>query len=116
MKNLVTEKEKITGVIKVWAIPRTDWYREMHPDEPPFQFELRTNTVFDDAAVIVYEEELTVTVPAGIDLREKAIETLEEAMEEVRTDSKYRLEELQTKVNNLRLLEHKPVLKEILHD
>lgn len=100
-----TVDELVEGKMQVWAIP------DKYPDEgePPFRYVVRDNigSPYQDGAVMVKEQDVTIRVPAGIDLLEKAIETLKGEIKTTRADAEVRVNNLQEQINNLLLLEHK---------
>ena len=99
-----TVETKVTKVIKVWAIPHSAYWRENHPSSIPFDFEVRTSKAWDDGAVLVHEEEITLTVPAGIDLLSATISTMEEAIRNIKKDAAEKVDGLQKQINDLLLL------------
>lgn len=109
-----TEKTELTQSLKIWAIPQSKWHREHYPDDPPFFFEIRTGKAWEDGAVCVHEEEVALTIPAGIDLTQAGVATLQDAITETRADCEKKVGELQEKINSLLLLEHKPVDLEVV--
>lgn len=74
---MLTTKEPVTGTVYVWAIPRSKYDLESNPDATPFRYEICTNTPWQNGAVRVSEHEVTLTVPAGVNLLAAALETLE---------------------------------------
>lgn len=109
-----TEKTELTQSLKIWAIPQSKWHRENYPDDPPFYYAVRTDTPWGDGAVLVHEEDIVLTVPAGIDLTLMGIKTLQEAQAEIRAEAQRKFDELQEQIDALLLLEHKPVDLEVV--
>lgn len=72
MINTKAELVKQTGGI--WALPKY----EPKPGEFPFRYELSTSSThhWQRGAILVAEVELSAAVPAGIDLFQRALETL----------------------------------------
>jgi hypothetical protein len=103
-----TEATKVTNTLQIWAIPQSDYYIEEHPGEIPFRYEIRTHKPYQDGSVMVHETEVSLLVPAGIDLLKAAIETLQSEIKTTRAEAEKRCQELEKQVHNLLLLEHKP--------
>jgi len=103
-----TERTEVTETLEVWAIPKSSWVMENDPNQLPFRYEARIGKAYQDGAVKLYEEKISLYVPEGIDLLEKAVETLQDEMKNVRKETKERLEDLQDQVNKLLLIEYKP--------
>lgn len=104
-----TESTKVTSKVQIWAIPKESY--EMNEEDPnalPFQYQIMSNRPYKDGSVMVSETEISLWVPEGIDLLEKAIETLKEEIKDTRASAEIRCESLQKQINNLFLLEHKP--------
>lgn len=101
-----TETTKVTETLQIWAIPQSDYWRENHPDELPFRYAIKTHSPYEDGAVKVCEQEVTLWVPEGVDLLEKAIETLQGEIKEEKIRHKDRVDQLQKQINSLLLLEH----------
>ena len=108
MKHLITEETPVTETVQLWAVPHSSWHRENYPDDNPFYFSMRTDEPYGDGNILLDEQEVTLTVPAGIDFREKAIETLENEVQKVRREAKERCEALHEQINKLLLLAHQP--------
>ena len=103
-----TETTKVVNSLKIWAIPRSEYYISEHPEELPFEYEISSDDPYQDGAVMVHEAEVTMFVPEGIDLLEKAVETLKTKIKETKDEAANRVEILQKQINNLLLLEYKP--------
>lgn len=101
-----TVETVVVQTLKVWAIPHSTYMRENHPNPIPFDFEIRTGKAWEDGAVLVHEEEINLTVPAGIDLLSATIATMEEAMRNIKREAKEKCEDLQQQINSLLLLTH----------
>lgn len=70
----LTEETTVTGPVEVWAIPRREWEPET---DPPYHYEIRTGNPYVKGAVRVHMvPDVTITIPAGVNLVAKAIETL----------------------------------------
>lgn len=74
---MLTKKEPVTGNVYVWAIPQSKYALEQDSTLPPFRYEIHTGSPWQNGAVRVSEHEVTLTVPAGVNLLAAALETLE---------------------------------------
>jgi hypothetical protein len=101
-----TKATVVTGDVSVWAVPRSAWQIERHPDEPPFEYALYAgdSEPWTTGSVKVYTEQRTIQVPDGIDLVSKAVETLQEAKEEARRECQEKLDKYDTQIRSLLLL------------
>ena len=108
-----TEATTLKQQLQVWAIPQSAYHIEEYPDEPPFYYEVRQSQSWSTGAVLVMEQEFEMTIPAGIDLTEKAIETLGKAAEEVQRDADANIESINSMISKLLMLEHKPDLQAV---
>ena len=103
-----TETTDVTQTIQIWAIPASAWRIENYPDDPPFTYAVRTDKPYSDGCVMVFETEITLTVPEGIDLVQAAVATLNEAINEVNAQAAVSVADLREKIKGLQLLEYKP--------
>ncbi len=102
--NYLTKDTEVKGDISIWAVPR----RGAEPDEDPFEYELFTegNKPWRDGAVKVNTLPVTLMVPAGLNLVQKAVETLKEAQNEILKDANEKVAELEARIGELALLTH----------
>jgi hypothetical protein len=100
----ITEHERISGEVEVWAVP-VDQYTAEETGRL-FEYEIRTYRSFDDGAVKVCTDTITVDVPGGINLIEKAIETLDEKAAEHLKEYQEALKEIEHKKSQLLMLTH----------
>ena len=103
---MFTVSESVTGKVEIWAIPRSQWADK---SEPPFSYKLYAGTSpYQEGAVKVSTQEITLSVPAGVNLLQAALDTLEEA--KVRAHEAYitKCMELDQQIQNLRQLTHQP--------
>jgi len=96
-----TKEEDVTQEVAVWAIP--DKYEQT---DKPFIFKLSTITPWEEGAVKVCTEQVTITVPEGINLMAKAVETLEGLKDEEVAEHNTRLANLDAQIQNLLRLTH----------
>lgn len=105
MKTVTTH---VKGTVEVWAIPTTNWERKQQEEqgkEPEFfKFQVLQGKPYYNGAVKVKEYDVTLTVPAGIDLLARAVATLEEERTRVLGEAQKRATEIQEEINKLLLL------------
>lgn len=104
---MITKKEAVTGKVAVWAIPTSSWERKAE-DSPVFRYEIKTNEAYQPGAVKVQEYEISLVVPAGLDLLARAVATLQEQQKRVLADAQKAATELQDQINQLLLIGHEP--------
>jgi hypothetical protein len=107
-----TTSVPVEGTLAIWAEPKSAWRIEQEieagdPNPFPFEYTLRTSKPYGAGNVKVYGEDVTLTVPAGINLLAKAVDTLNEAIADERKESSLRIASLQGQINNLLQLEFK---------
>lgn len=108
-----TEVTTLKQVLQVWAIPVSEWRRKEYPDEPRFTYAVRTDKAWAEGAVKIHEAEVSIVIPAGIDITRAAIETLREAQREVRSEADAKVNALNEKINDLLMIEDNSHLKEV---
>lgn len=101
-----TKKTEFNQTVGVWAIPKTSFEIEQSPKAEPFYFQVQTNSPWQNGAVKVHEENITITVPEGIDLTAKAIETLELAKAELYGSLKQQVADIDSQIKALTMIEH----------
>lgn len=108
---MYTSNEAARGKVAVWAVPKYSWELEAELRENPnttprpFKYALYAGTKpWQDGAVQVVEREVSIVVPAGINLVEKAVETLEEAKRELYVETQEKINKLDARIQELRLL------------
>ena len=98
---MITQKTKVVGPVAVWAIPTNEWERQQNKDLGVFKYVLSTCDRYESGAVKVHEYTVGLTVPAGIDLLQRAVATLMEAKDKVLGEAQRRAEEIQKQINQL---------------
>lgn len=100
--------QSVTGKVHVWALPKNQDYDDM--EGGPFKYELTNSGSYHwkTGAVCVYEQDVTVEVPAGIDLISKAFETLNAAKVQAQVDYNQRIMEIDKQIHQLLMLTHQP--------
>lgn len=101
-----TEAEFVPGEVRVWARPR----KYYDPDGlEPFVYELRTDTCYAEGAVdVTGPVEISIPVPAGVNLVERAVLTLNEKKDLALKEYLKTCEELNKQIERLTLITHQP--------
>lgn len=105
---MITKKEAVTGKVAVWALPASKWELQNNPQAEVFKYVLATGDRWEQGAVKVQEYEISVVVPAGVDLLARAIATLQEQKEKVLGEAQRQATEIQQQINQLMLIGHEP--------
>lgn len=102
--DMKTKREPVLGLVSIWAVPRDPRY--IQPGEQPFTYEFSTNKMYhwQTGAVCVHTEEITIMLPEGINLYEKAMDTLYAAKEEAGKDYMAKLASIDEQINKMKLL------------
>lgn len=101
----LTKATRVEGVVSIWAVPKAEY--QITVDEPElFYYEIRTDKPWQSGAVQVLEDNVSMMVPAGIDLRKQAVDTLREAKQEVMRNATEALEALDKKIETMLCIEH----------
>ena len=103
-----TKRTEVVQKMAIWAIPKSDYeIEESAPGEMPFKYQIMTSggSPWQDGSVKVHEKEITMYVPAGLDLLEKAVETLKEQIKETRAEAQSKIYKYEAQINNLLLIE-----------
>lgn len=109
---MYTVSESVTGKVDIWAIPRSEWAPK---DNPPFSYALYTGTVpYQDGAVKVHSYDVTLEVPAGINLLQAAMDTLEDAKVKARETYMEQIRKLDQQIKNLQMITHQPEPKDVV--
>lgn len=98
---MITQKTKVVGPVAVWATPTNEWERQQNKDLGVFKYVLRTTAPYEAGSVKVHEYSVSLTVPAGIDLLQRAVATLMEAKDRVLGEAQRQAEEIQKQINQL---------------
>jgi antitoxin component HigA of HigAB toxin-antitoxin module len=111
-----TKNTQLTQKLAIWAIPKSSYQierdRKENPDADAFEFRVLTNSPWESGAVNVFEKEVTIEVPDGIDLTQRAIETLTKAKQDLLANVNHQIEEINKQIANLTLIEHTPDYEE----
>lgn len=104
---IYTKGEAKRETMDIWAIPRqVRYYSQEEIRQEPFEYSLRRvgDSPWADGAVKVNTIEVDYTIPAGINLLQKAIETLEEQKRKSYEDHLDNVRKLDEQINQLKLL------------
>ena len=103
---MFTVAETVTGEVQIWAVPRSSYAPK---DAPPFSYQLHAGTIpYQEGAVKVCSHHITLEVPAGINLLQAALDTLESAKVAAHETYINKCRELDKQIQNLRQLTHQP--------
>lgn len=100
---MITKHTKVNGTASVWAVPTSEYERKNDPSVGMFRYEI-TERAWATGAVKVKEYDITLQVPAGINLLERAIATLEEERTRVLGEAQKKAMELEKEIQKLLLL------------
>lgn len=113
---MITKREKVKGKAYIWAIPTSDYERSHNKELGVFKYQVSTEErIYYTGAVKVCEHEVLLEVPAGVNLLERAVATLNEEKLRVLGEAQKRAVELQEEINKLLMLGHetKPHIREV---
>lgn len=106
-----TIETTVEQTLSVWAVPHSHYRMAENPEECPYSFEVKTGGHhWEDGAVKVWEQCMEFTVPAGINVTEKAIETFKEAQRQLQLDADEKINNLEERIKGLLQLTHQPEL------
>jgi len=102
----------VKGKVSVWIWPTRDWELKEGEtyDTAPFQARLSTDRVWEPDSVKVHTQEVYISVPPDVDLRQCMIDTLEEDRSKLLKETQEKLERINVKLTELRQLTHTPGL------
>lgn len=105
---MITKPEKVVGKAAIWAIPLSDWERQRRKTEDRFEYQICTHTPYQTGAVKVADVEVSAMLPGGINLYQRAIQTLEEAKEERKRTYNEEISRINEQINSLLQLSWQP--------
>ena len=108
-----TKDSTIYGTVNVWAIPKPSYVIEVARNTQeegfsPFDYEIRTDTCWQNGAVKLFEKEISLKLPAGIDLLHAALTTLKDQKKEILVEAEERCSLIDKQIQELALLEYVP--------
>jgi len=103
-----TEKFSVTAPIYVWAWPKDPKYEDV--EGGVFHFDLRDSKSYHwrTGAICIHEMEVTIDVPAGVDLLGKAVDTIHAKIAEEQMEQDRTVRELNEQLKGLLQLTHQP--------
>lgn len=108
MSSYLTEKSEHTGQISIFARANTRYDPEDENSLPWF-YEFATGTThWNSKAVLIVTHDLTLPIPAGINLVQKAVETLHAKIAEKKAELAKDVAELEAEISKLSLLTYQP--------
>lgn len=96
---MYTKSEQVTGEVEIWAVPRQLWDPK---DAPPFKYQIGRSYYTGEVKVVTHQ--VTLEVPAGVNLYMAALETLEGAKAEAFKAYQQKAAEVDRQIAELRLL------------
>ena len=102
--DIITKEEEVTGSAYIWAIPNRN------PDEHgPGAFYYRVmHNPWETGAIKVHTFEVKGTVPAGINLIEAALQTIEDKKNEIQARAFREVQDLEKEKEKLLKLTYRP--------
>lgn len=94
---MYTKTEQVTGEVEIWAIPRQAW---QDPTDPPFRYQIGRSYIHT-GEVKVSTHEVTLTLPAGVNLYLAAMDTLETAKADAFKEYQKKAEEIDKQIKSL---------------
>ena len=108
MNNYLTTNEKVKGKISIWAIPNPDYDRN-DEDSIPFNYELKDGEYhWRDEAIRVDTQEIELQCPAGVNLVQQAIATLNKKKEKAREEYMETCTKMDDLISRLTLITYQP--------
>lgn len=108
MAEHITKAVNVTGEVSVWVIPKKQWVDGEYKYTGEWEYQLRTDRVYDRGAVKVKTTTIDVVCEGGIDLVHRAVKTLEEAIVEEKAEHYKKINDLQAQINSLLMLTYQP--------
>jgi len=107
---MLTKKTAVTEDVAIWAVPKRAFEIQKEDyDGVPFRYELHTHSKpWQDGAVHVNTVPVTVHVPEGLNLIQKAVETLKAQKEEAYREYLKQIDAIDQKLEELQLLTYVP--------
>lgn len=104
MSDYMTKATTCEGEVSVFAAPNS-MYNPEDPDSKPFTYVLREGTRhWNEKYVLVCTHNVTLDVPAGVNLVAKAIETLRDKIAEKRADLVEEVANLEAEIAKLNMI------------
>ena len=108
MSEYMTKASECTGTVSVFARPN-DGYDPENPESKAFSYVLREGTShWNDRYVLVVSHEVTLGVPSGVNLVQKAVETLRNKIQEKKDELADDILKLEKEIAKLALITYIP--------
>ena len=103
-----TKSESIVATVYVYAKAKSQWQLEnLKPDEMPFDYHVKDYDYGDESSVRIMEQEITLNIPADIDITAACISNLQEQIVAIRQKASKEIEDLSQRIRDLSLIEYK---------
>ncbi len=109
-----TQTQPVKGKVSIWAIPKQEWIDNKFVFTNGWNYRLSTSGLHLSGAVCVCTNEISLPLPGGINLAEKAIETLETAKKDELKEHLERQLVLDNMIGNLRQITHNPIQDNVI--
>lgn len=107
MNKFLTKEETVEGEISIFALANSKY--AIKNGKPPFYYEFyHSNSHWNNEATLVITHKMLLSVPGGIDLLAKTIETLEAKKKEIEATAYGQAMEIQKRIDGLLMIEHIP--------
>jgi hypothetical protein len=113
-----TKREVIQGNMYIWAKPKTEWQLERELEEvdgdmtriDPFTLFIDSieNHWMDTYVRVAGPIPVSATVPEGVDLVTRAVETLRDKAIEIQKEADEKINAIEERIKSLALLTHQP--------
>lgn len=104
-----TTKQEITRTVYVYAEAKSNWELEnLTANELPYKFQVKGYDFGDEQSVRIMEQEITVSIPAGIDLTTACIENLKEKIDAIEAEAEEEVDNLKQRILALARIEYHP--------
>ena len=108
MTDHYTTEQDVTGKVAIWAYPLEENGPNGFGFYGKWKYTLSTGVVWQDAAVKIVEFDVSLRLPGGINLAERALETLEDKKRREQEEHWAKMAEYDQKIQQLRRLTHIP--------
>jgi hypothetical protein len=112
MSDYLTKETECTGEVSVFAKPN-DFYNPNDPEDQAFTYILREGTShWNDRCVLIVTHPVTLPIPAGVNLVEKAVQTLHNKIAEKRAELAQDIAKLEEEIAKLTMITYQPSSEE----
>lgn len=104
-----TARTVIHDTVYIFAETKSQYALDnLDPGELPFTYKVQSYDLGDENRVRICEQEVSITIPDGIDITLECIKNLQERIETVEKDAAKKVANLKERIKNLALIEYKP--------